>query len=130
MNLQLKSFDDKPEEQPELHKVLWRRQLSQQSTYKAEIHELYTEMLNMRERSEMQSHCQHACASLNIPFQVEAWSLNPRMCLVLDLQVDAHHGFFPVKWRLQTGQHPQDYSRQLVLQCSLAQATDSRACPS
>ena len=29
---------------------------SQQSTYKAEIHELYTEMLNMREKSEMQSH--------------------------------------------------------------------------
>ena len=44
------------EEQPALHKTLWRRQLSQQSTYKAEIHELYTEMLNMREKSEMQSH--------------------------------------------------------------------------
>ena len=44
------------EEQPATHKSLWRRQLSQQSTYKAEIHELYTEMLNMREKSEMQSH--------------------------------------------------------------------------
>ena len=44
------------EEQPALHKSLWRRQLSQQSTYKAEIRELYTEMLNMREKSEMHSH--------------------------------------------------------------------------
>ena len=44
------------EEQPEIQKRLWKRQLSQQSTYKAEIHELYTEMLNMREKSEMHSH--------------------------------------------------------------------------
>ena len=50
------------EEQPELHKSLWRRQLSQQSTYKAEIHELYTEMLNTREKSEMQSRlAAHMC---------------------------------------------------------------------
>ena len=34
-------------EKPAVHKSLWRRQLSQQSAYKAEIHELYTEMLNM-----------------------------------------------------------------------------------
>ena len=44
------------EEQPAIQKTLWKRQLSQQSTYKAEIHELHTEMLNMREKSEMQSH--------------------------------------------------------------------------
>ena len=44
------------EEQPEIQKRLWKQQLSQQSTYKAEIHELYTEMLNMQEKSEMQSH--------------------------------------------------------------------------
>ena len=44
------------EEQPAIQKTLWKRQLSQQSTYKAEIHELYTEMLNMREKSETQSH--------------------------------------------------------------------------
>ena len=44
------------EEQPAIQKILWKRQLSQQSTYKAEIHELYTEMLHMREKSEMQSH--------------------------------------------------------------------------
>ena len=43
------------EEQPELLKLQWRRQLSQQASYKAEIHELYTEMLNMREKSEMKS---------------------------------------------------------------------------
>ena len=44
------------EEQPVIQKTVWKRQLSQQSTYKAETHELYAEMLNMREKSEMQSH--------------------------------------------------------------------------
>ena len=44
------------EEQPAIQKTLWKRQLSRQSTYRAEIHELYTEMLNMREKSEMQLH--------------------------------------------------------------------------
>ena len=44
------------EEKPAIQKTLRKRQLSQQSTYKAEIHELYTEMLNMREKSETQSH--------------------------------------------------------------------------
>ena len=56
MNLLFKSFEDKLKEQPELLKLQWRRQLSQQSSYKAEIHELYAEMLNMRQKSEMQSH--------------------------------------------------------------------------
>ena len=50
------------EEQPELRKLFWRRQRSQQSTYKAEIHELCSEMLNMHEKSEMQSHLSaHMC---------------------------------------------------------------------
>ena len=31
------------EEQPAIQKTLWKRQLSQQSTYRAEIHELYTD---------------------------------------------------------------------------------------
>ena len=44
------------DEQPNIRKPLWKRQLSQQSTYRAEIHELHTEMLNMKEKSEMQSH--------------------------------------------------------------------------
>ena len=60
--LAIQEFRRQAEEQPELHKLLWRRQLSQQSTYKAEIHELYAEMLNMREKSEMQSHLSaHMC---------------------------------------------------------------------
>ena len=42
------------DEQPD-QKQLWKTQLSQESTYKAEIHELYTEMLNVKEKSEMQS---------------------------------------------------------------------------
>ena len=43
-------------DQPDIQKLLWKRQLSQQSTYRAEIHELHTEMLNMKEKSEMKSH--------------------------------------------------------------------------
>ena len=44
------------DEQPDMQKLLWKRQLSQQADYRAEIHELHTELLNMRERSEMKSH--------------------------------------------------------------------------
>ena len=52
----IQEFTRQAEEQPELLKLQWRRQLSQQSSYKVEIHKLYTEMLNMREKSEMKSH--------------------------------------------------------------------------
>ena len=38
------------DEQPDKQKLLWKRQLSQQADYRAEIHELHTELLNMRER--------------------------------------------------------------------------------
>ena len=44
------------DEQPDIQKLLWRKQLSQQSTYRAELHELHTELLNMKEKSEMKSH--------------------------------------------------------------------------
>ena len=44
------------DEQPDIQKTLWKRQVSQQSTFRAELHELHTEMLNMKEKSEMQSH--------------------------------------------------------------------------
>ena len=32
------------DEQPDIRKLLWKRQLSQQSFYRAEIHELHTEI--------------------------------------------------------------------------------------
>ena len=41
--LAIQEFKRQAEEQPELLKLQWRRPLSQQSTYKAEIHELYAE---------------------------------------------------------------------------------------
>ena len=44
------------DDQPDKEKLLWKRHLSQQADYRAEIHELHTELLNMRERSEMKSH--------------------------------------------------------------------------
>ena len=51
----IQEFRRQAEEQPEILKSQWKMQLSQQASYKAEIHELYTEMLNMREKSEMQA---------------------------------------------------------------------------
>ena len=44
------------DDQPDKEKILWKRHLSQQADYRAEIHELHTELLNMKERSEMESH--------------------------------------------------------------------------
>ena len=44
------------DDQPDIQKLLWKQQLFQQASYKAEIHELHTEMLNMKEKSEMKSH--------------------------------------------------------------------------
>ena len=65
--LTFQEFKRQAEEQPELLKLQWRRQLSQQSSYKAEIHELYTEMLNMREESEMKSHLSAQMCRLETP---------------------------------------------------------------
>ena len=44
------------DDQPDKEKLLWKRHLSRQADYRAEIHELHTELLNMRERSEMKSY--------------------------------------------------------------------------
>ena len=51
----LREVRRKAEEQPQVLKTQWKLQLSQQASYKAEIHELYTEMLNMCEESELQA---------------------------------------------------------------------------
>ena len=73
----IQEFKRQAEEQPELLKLQWRRQLSQQSSCQAEIHELYTEMLNMREKSEMKRHCQRRCADLRL--RAEVWNQSLRM---------------------------------------------------
>ena len=44
------------DDQPDKEKLLWKRHLSRQADYRAEIHELHTELLNMREKSEMKSY--------------------------------------------------------------------------
>ena len=102
------------EEQPALHKSLWRRQLSQQSTYKAEVHELYAVMLNMREKSEMQSHfaahmckIEHAIPTQNVESEPENVlnARSPGRC---------SSWILPSEMRLQTGQHHQVCSRQVV----------------
>ena len=65
--LAIQEFKRQAEEQPELLKIQGRHQLSQQSSYKAEMHELYTEMLNMREKSEMKSHLSAQMCRLETP---------------------------------------------------------------
>ena len=66
------------DEQPDLQKLLWKRQLSQQADYRAEIHELHTELLNMKEKSEMKSHL--AANMCRIDQTVPGpWSLSQRM---------------------------------------------------
>ena len=77
-------------EQPDIQKLLWKRQLSQQSTYKAEIHELQTEMLSMKEKSEMQSHFAANMCKIeqSVRITVASWSpgtarsksINSRVC--------------------------------------------------
>ena len=44
------------DEQPDARRLLWKQQLFQWGSYKVEIHELQTELLNMREKSEMKAH--------------------------------------------------------------------------
>ena len=53
--VQLRELPDRAEAQPQLLKAQWKSQMSQQATYRAEIHEFYIETLNMREKSELQA---------------------------------------------------------------------------
>ena len=46
--VQLQEMSDQSEAQPQLLKTQGKCQMSQQATYKAEIHELYTEIANMQ----------------------------------------------------------------------------------
>ena len=118
--LAIQEFRRQTEEQPELHKLLWRRQLSQQSTYKAEIHELYTEMLNMREKSEMQSRLSAHMCKLEHTSPSRTLESEPENVLDTASPVEVQHGSFPAKWRHRTGQHRQVYSLH-PFRCSLVQ---------
>ena len=51
----LRELRKQAEAQPDMLKSQWKHQMSQQASYKAEIRELYAEMLNMRDKSEMQA---------------------------------------------------------------------------
>ena len=51
--VQLQELREHSDAQPQLLKTQWKHQMSQQVTYKAGIHELYTEIVNIREKSEL-----------------------------------------------------------------------------
>ena len=88
----------------------------------AGIHELYAEMLNMREKSEMQSHLSaHTCKLEQTSPSRTLESEPENMLSIQHLQVKVPHGSFRAKWRRQTGQHPQVYSLHPEFQGSLAQ---------
>ena len=53
--IEQRELRDQSDAQPQLLKTEWNTQMSQQATYKAEIHALYTEIANMQEKSELQA---------------------------------------------------------------------------
>ena len=76
------------DEQPDRQKLLWKRQLSQQADYRAEVHELHTELLNTKEKSEMKSRlAANMCAESIIQCQAGPWSLSQRISSILYLQL-------------------------------------------
>ena len=85
------------DEQPDIQKLLWKKQLSQQSTNRAEIHELHTELLNMKEKSEMKSHLAANMCRIDhtVPSRtVESEPENVLNTLSLSLKVEVRDGFF------------------------------------
>ena len=83
------------DEQPDIQKLLWKKQLSQQSTYRAEIHELHTEMLNMKEKSEMKSHLAANMCKIEQTVPSRTVDSEPENVLnTLSLQAEALDGFF------------------------------------
>ena len=104
------------DEQPDKQKLLWKRQLSQQADYRAEIHELHSELLNMREKSEMKSHlAAHMCKTTR-QCRAGQWSLSRRMFSTPSLQAVVRDGFYLKNSRLRTGQPHLVYNHQLALQ--------------
>ena len=53
--LALRNLRKQAESQPKALQTQWRYQMSQQASYKAETHDLYTKMLNVRKKSELQA---------------------------------------------------------------------------
>ena len=66
------------EEQPAIQKTLWKRPLSQQSIYKAETHELFTEML-----PETHPHTCHAVNPTRHSWHLEAMQTNCMTCCTM-----------------------------------------------
>ena len=86
------------DEQPDLQRLLWKRQLSQQADYRAEIHELHTEFFNVKEKSEMKLHLAANMCSIDhtVPSRtVESEPENVlKMYSILYLQVEVKDGYY------------------------------------
>ena len=109
------------DEQPDIQKLLWKRQLSQQSTYRAEIHELYTEMLNMKEKSEMKSHL--AANMCKFEQTVPSRTVDSEPENVLNTLSPGRSARWILPHVLETPKrHRQGYNHQQEFQFSLVQA--------
>ena len=111
------------DEQPDKEKILWKRHLSQQADYRAKIHELHTELLNMRERSEMKAHlAANMCRIEQRQFQAGQSMQNLTTLSIPYLQEDPQDGSYHMNLRLQTDLPRQDYIHRLVFQFSTDRA--------
>ena len=106
------------DDQPDKEKFLWKRHLSQQADYRAEIHELHTELLNMRERSEMKSHL--ATNMCRIEQTVPSRTVEAEPDNVLNTLSPG--GFYLASSRLRTDQPHRDFNHLLVHQFNSDQA--------
>ena len=105
------------DEQPDMQKLLWKRQLSQQADYRAEIHELHTELLNMREKSKMKSHLAAHMCKIDQTVPSRTVESEPENVLnTLSLQAVVRDGFYLKNSRLRTGQLHRAYNHQLAIQ--------------
>ena len=131
MNLLFKNSRDKPKNNwSYLIKLQWRRQLSQQSSYKAEIHELYTEMLNMHEKSEMKSRLSAQMCRLESPSRsVES---EPENVLNTAAPGRSSSWILPTEM-MSTPDRPTSYRSTISIRSSStvwSKSSDSRASPS
>ena len=65
--VELQELQDQSATQPQLLKAQWKNQMSQQATYKAEIHALNMEIASMIEKSELQATLSAKMCSIDSP---------------------------------------------------------------
>ena len=112
------------DDQPDKEKLLWKRHLSQQADYRAEIHELHTELLNMREKSETKSHLAANMCRIEQTVPSRTVEAGPDMTILLTLYLQAgiQDGFYHMSLRLRIDPLHRDFNYLSVFQFNWDQA--------